>query len=56
MYKLVISDLDGTLLNENHLLSEYTKKVIEKLNEKGVPFFLATGRHFLDLFDLHIEL
>ncbi len=36
MYKLVISDLDGTLLNENHLLSEYTKKAIEKLNEKGV--------------------
>lgn len=56
MYKLVISDLDGTLLNENHLLSEYTKKAIEKLNEKGVPFFLATGRHFLDLFDLKKEL
>ena len=56
MYKLVISDLDGTLLNENHLLSEYTKKVIEKLNEKGVSFFLATGRHFLDLFDLKKEL
>ena len=56
MYKLVISDLDGTLLNENHLLSEYTKKAIEKLNEKGVPFFLATGRHFIDLFDLKKEL
>ena len=56
MYKLVISDLDGTLLNEKHVLSEYTKKAIEKLNEKGVPFFLATGRHFLDLFDLKREL
>lgn len=56
MYKLVISDLDGTLLNEKHMLSDFTKITIDKLTKEGVHFFLATGRHFLDLFGLKKEL
>lgn len=48
MYKLVISDLDGTLLNEAHELSNYTKETVEKLVNKGVKFFIATGRHHTD--------
>ena len=31
MYKAVVTDLDGTLLNDEHVVSEYTKKVIRKL-------------------------
>ena len=26
MYKAVVTDLDGTLLNDEHVVSEYTKK------------------------------
>lgn len=56
MYKLIISDLDGTLLNEKHTISEYTKEIIEKINKKGIHFFLATGRHYLDVFQIKKEL
>ncbi|MDK2917708.1 MAG: hypothetical protein PWQ37_441 [Candidatus Petromonas sp.] len=48
-YRAVISDLDGTLLNSNHQVSEYTKKVIKKVLSRGVHFFIATGRHHVDV-------
>lgn len=48
-YKAIISDLDGTLLNSDHKISEYTKQVIEKVINKGVKFFIATGRHHEDI-------
>ncbi|WP_432662221.1 Cof-type HAD-IIB family hydrolase [Wukongibacter baidiensis] len=47
-YKAVISDLDGTLLNSNHKVSDYSKKVIKEIVNKGVKFFIATGRHHMD--------
>ncbi len=47
-YKAVISDLDGTLLNSNHKVSDYSKKVIKDIVNKGVKFFIATGRHHID--------
>ena len=30
MYKVVISDLDGTLLNNQHQVSPHTRKVLKK--------------------------
>lgn len=45
-YRAVISDLDGTLLNEDSQITPYTREVIKKLEEKGIPFFIATGRCF----------
>lgn len=42
--KLLISDLDGTLLTEKGTLSEETKKNIEKLRAQGIEFAIATGR------------
>jgi len=48
LYKAIVSDLDGTLLNNNHEISEYTQKTICKLIEKGYKFFIATGRHHID--------
>lgn len=42
--KLVVSDLDGTLLNNNHLVSDYTKSIIKKINLLGIDFIIATGR------------
>lgn len=47
-YKAVICDLDGTLLNSDHTISNYTKKVIEEIKNLGVKFFIATGRHHKD--------
>ena len=46
MYRLIISDLDGTLLRDDHTLSEYTKAVIHRVSEQGIDFMLATGRIF----------
>lgn len=48
MYKAVICDLDGTLLNSKHTISDYTKSVISKVHDKGIKIFIATGRHHKD--------
>ncbi len=47
-YKAIICDLDGTLLNSNHTISEFTKETIKKVVEKGIKFYIATGRHHMD--------
>ncbi|MEG0069350.1 MAG: Cof-type HAD-IIB family hydrolase [Cetobacterium sp.] len=47
-YKAIICDLDGTLLNENHTISEETKATIKKVVESGIKFVIATGRHHND--------
>lgn len=47
MIKAVFSDLDGTLLNKNNNISEDTIKILEKLKEKNIKFFIATGRSYL---------
>ena len=46
MYKAVVSDLDGTLLNEEHKVSSFTKETIELLLKKGIKFYIATGRGY----------
>lgn len=48
MYKAVISDLDGTLLNSNHEISSYSKEIIGEIIKKGIKFIIATGRHHKD--------
>lgn len=44
MYKLVAIDMDGTLLKNDHSISEEVKETIKSANEKGVKVVLATGR------------
>jgi hydroxymethylpyrimidine pyrophosphatase-like HAD family hydrolase len=46
--KVIISDLDGTLLNQHHRISEYTKTVFQELYNQGYLLIVATGRHHLD--------
>lgn len=41
---LYVSDLDGTLLNHNAVLSEYTKNGLNKLISCGINFTVASGR------------
>jgi hypothetical protein len=47
--KAVVSDMDGTLLNSNHEISKFSKETVEKIIDKGIKFFIATGRHYKDL-------
>lgn len=42
--KLVVSDLDGTLLNRESLLSEVNKDAVKELRRQGILFTFATGR------------
>lgn len=46
MIKVIASDLDGTLLNEQHKLGERTVAAIHKAQENGIRFMVATGRNF----------
>lgn len=50
--KVIISDLDGTLLNAEHQISEYTKTVFQQLHLKNYLIIVATGRHHLDALPL----
>lgn len=49
MYKLVATDLDGTLLNSNHQLDPFTVATVRRLERAGVQFVIATGRHYCDV-------
>ncbi len=44
--RLVVSDLDGTLLNDDSEVSLETIQAIKQLKEKGIEFAIATGRSF----------
>ncbi len=47
--KIVASDLDGTLLAPDHLLSANSKQTLKALHAKGYTFIFATGRHHVDV-------
>ncbi|MEW7867428.1 Cof-type HAD-IIB family hydrolase [Aeromonas diversa] len=49
MYKVVVSDLDGTLLNSAHQISARTRATLHNLVQQGVKFVMATGRHYVDV-------
>ena len=42
--RLYVSDLDGTLMNDQKMISDYTKVKINELTNKGVNFTIATAR------------
>lgn len=46
--KVIVTDLDGTLLNPQHKISNYTKSVFKELHDKNYLIIVATGRHHLD--------
>lgn len=47
--KLVATDMDGTLLNTKHELSNEFYPIFHQLKEKGVLFAAASGRQFYNL-------
>ena len=48
-FKAIISDLDGTLLNGEHRIGEFTIQTLSQLAEKGVDIYFATGRNYPDV-------
>lgn len=42
--KMILCDLDGTLLNDQKTITDYTREVIDKARAKGILFGIATGR------------
>lgn len=48
MYKLIVSDLDETLINSQGVVSQENLDAIQKAQEMGIKFVPATGRSFND--------
>ncbi len=46
MYKLVCIDMDGTLLNKHHEVSEENKMALKEATDLGVNIAISTGRIF----------
>ncbi len=44
MIRLIVSDLDGTLLNDKKEVSERTREYLKSLTAKGIRFAAASGR------------
>ena len=44
---VIVMDMDGTLLNDNKEVSEYTKNVLRRQKEKGMKIGIASGRPIL---------
>ena len=43
-YKIIFSDIDGTLLNNENQVPEETIEELRRLDSQGVPFVLVSAR------------
>lgn len=55
-YRLIALDVDGTLLNDEHMLAEGTKTAVRQAHEAGATIVLCTGRGPSNSFYLMKEL
>lgn len=46
MIKVIAADMDGTLLNSEHTISDETYRVIKDVQRAGIRFMIATGRDY----------
>ncbi|MCW6666055.1 Cof-type HAD-IIB family hydrolase [Aerococcaceae bacterium NML190938] len=46
MIRLFASDMDGTLLNEHHIISDENAAAVKQLQQHGIEFMIATGRDY----------
>lgn len=46
MFKLIVSDLDGTIFSDNHSISQDNLKAINILKENDIPFVVCTGKTY----------
>jgi len=49
MIKFIVTDVDGTLLNDQHEIHPDFWKMEEELSAKGIQFSIASGRQFYNL-------
>lgn len=56
MIKTVFIDIDGTLLNREHILTQKTKDVLKLAHEKGIIITLCSGRARDGLLDITDQL
>ncbi|HGS2416428.1 TPA: HAD-IIB family hydrolase [Streptococcus pneumoniae] len=54
--KIIAVDLDGTLLNSDSQISDFTKRTIKKVAEKGHQVIITTGRPYRMSKDFYREL
>ncbi len=54
--RLYVSDLDGTLLSHNSILSDYTRKHLEIILDKGIPFTVASARSLTTIKEILLDL
>ena len=47
--KLIIADMDGTLLDDNHRINSEFWEVLDVMKEKGILFSVASGRQYYAL-------
>lgn len=51
MIKLIVSDMDGTLVDSEHKINDEFWDILKKLKEKNIKFIVASGRQYANLFD-----
>lgn len=55
MIKLIVCDIDGTILKRDNTFDEVSFQKINELREKGIEFMFATGRDFEMVKDLCVQ-
>jgi Cof subfamily protein (haloacid dehalogenase superfamily) len=50
--KLIVSDLDGTLLNRNREISQENLEALHAAQEKGIEIAIASGRNYSNVLEL----
>jgi len=43
-YKAIFSDIDGTMLNEDHIMTPLTREAVHSLISRGIPFIPVSAR------------
>ena len=46
MIKVIASDMDGTLLGDDHKPAPETLAAVQRACDSGIRFMIATGRNF----------
>jgi Cof subfamily protein (haloacid dehalogenase superfamily) len=60
--RLLVTDLDGTLLTSDHIVSPFTAEAVREAIARGVLFTIATGKtfpsttHLIQQFGIHVPL
>lgn len=49
MIKLIVSDMDGTFLNNRQKISEYNLNAVKYAQSRHVEFMIATGRNYISI-------